>query len=271
MSRRSIAAFASWGFTCAIAAALASTVASAQIAPATAPATTPAATQAATQGADIPTDQSTPKSALRVLADAMEAGDEKAILGVLLAETPQETKMAQAMADLAAALAGLRKDAVAAFGAEGAKMLTGDMHEMAAAGLARLAAASEKIEGDKATVVVDGEAEPPVHLVRQDGKWRYPVAEMAKGIDPTQIDKGIEDAAAQAKLLREAAEEVRAGKYKTGEEVRQTLEQRVMQMVLARQKAATQPATEATPAPAPPPAPAPAPAPVPPPADRPAP
>jgi pyruvate dehydrogenase E2 component (dihydrolipoamide acetyltransferase) len=223
-----------------------------------APATAPAA--ATTQGADIPTDQSTPKSALRVLADGMEAGDKDKILGVLLAGSPQEQKMANAMAELAGAIAGLRKDAVAAFGAEGAKLLTGDTAATVAQGLARLGAATEKIEGDKATVTVGtGDAtEPPVTLVKQDGKWKYPVAEMAKGIDAAQIEKGIEDAAAQTKLLKDAAEEVRGGKYKTGEEVRQTLEQRVMQMVLARQKAATQPATQGAPA-GPQPAPAPAP------------
>lgn len=259
MSRRSIAIIAS----CAITWIVAANVATAQTAPpadATAPA--PAATApATTQAVDIPTDQSTPKSALRVLADAMEAGDREAILGVLLAQTPQETKMAQAMADLAAALAGLRKEAVAAFGDEGAKVLTGDMQALAAQGLARLAAASEKIDGDTATVVVEGDAEQPVNLVKQDGKWRYPVAEMAKGIDPAQIEKGVEDATAQTKLLREAAEEVRADKFETGEEVRQTLEQRVMQMVLARQKAATQPApaTQSAPSPVPPGEPKPAP------------
>jgi hypothetical protein len=158
------------------------------------------------------------------------------------------------MAELAGALAGLRKDAVTAFGAEGAKMLTGDMQALAAQGLARLEAANEKIDGDKATVIVEGDNEQPVNLIKHEGKWRFPVAEMSKGIDPAQIDKGIEDAGAQTKLIREAAEEVRAGKFKTGEEVRQALEQRVMQMVLARQKAATQPATQpagAAPAPAP--------------------
>jgi ABC-type amino acid transport substrate-binding protein len=162
------------------------------------------------------------------------------------------------MAELASAIAGLRKDAIAAFGAEGAKLLTGDTAATVAQGLARLGAATEKVEGDKATVTVGtGDlAEPPVNLVKQDGKWKYPVAEMAKGIDAAQIEKGIEDAAAQTKLLKDAADEVRAGKYKTGEEVRQTLEQRVMQMVLARQKAATQPATQGVPA-GPQPAPAP--------------
>jgi hypothetical protein len=190
----------------------------------------------------------------------MEAGDKEKILSVLLAGSPQEQKMANAMAELASAIAGLRKDAIAAYGAEGAKLLTGDTAATVAQGLARLGAATEKVEGDKATVTVGtGDlAEPPVNLVKQDGKWKYPVAEMAKGIDAAQIEKGIEDAAAQTKLLKDAADEVRAGKYKTGEEVRQTLEQRVMQMVLARQKAATQPATQGVPA-GPQPAPAPAP------------
>jgi hypothetical protein len=263
--RRSIAVFASLALTSAV--ATAQTPPPAPAAPAAPAATAPATTQAA---ANIPTDQSTPRSALRVLADSMEGGNQQGILGVLHAANPQEQKMAQAMAELAGAIAGLRKDAIAAFGPEGAKMLTGDVQAVAAQGLARLGAATEKIDGDKAIVVVGEGAteEPPVNLVKQDGKWKYPVSEMAKGIDAAQIDQGIADAAAQAKLLKEAADEVRGGKFKTGEEVRQTLEQRVMQMVLARQKAATQPTTApaaggaAAPAPAPGTSPAPAPAPV---------
>ena len=237
MSRRPTAVFASLALTCA------ATLATAQTAPPTgAP---PAATTPATSPAsNIPTDQSTPRSALRVLADAMAAGDPKAILGVFHATNPQEQKMAQAMVDVAASYATLQKDAVAAFGADNAKVLTGDTAAIQAQGLARLATATEKVDGDKATVVVgDGTQEPPVSLVKHDGKWKWPVSEMAKGIDPAQIEQGIADAAAQAKLYNEAAEEVRAGKYKTAVEVRQAMEQRVMQMALARHKAATQPTT----------------------------
>ena len=240
MPPRSLAVLSSIALACA------ATVATAQTAPppkgvpgappATAPATAPAV--------DIPTDQSTPKSALRVLADAMAAGDTKAILGVFYAANPQEQKMAQAMVDVAASYAGLQKDAVAAFGADNAKAITGDTAAIQAQGLARLSTATEKVDGDKATVVVgDGTEEPPVNLVKHDGKWKWPVSEMAKGIDAAQIEQGIADAAAQAKLYNEAAEEVRAGKFKTAGEVRQAMEQRVMQMALARHKAATQPAT----------------------------
>lgn len=229
MPRRPIAVLALLVLTCATAVAGAQT-------PTTAPATSPAS--------NIPTDQSTPRSALRVLADAMAAGDAQAILGVFHATNPQEQKMAQAMVDVAVAYAGLQKDAVAAFGADNAKALTGDAAAIQSQGLTKLASATEKVDGDKATVVVgDGTEEPPVSLVKHNGKWKWPVAEMAKGIDAAQVEQGIADANAQAKLYAEAAEEVRAGKYKTALEVRQAMEQRVMQMALARHKAATQPAS----------------------------
>ena len=240
MVRRSTAVFAVLALTSA------ATVVMAQTAPpAGAPSAAPAASAPATAPAvNIPTDQSTPRSALRVLADAMAVGDAKAILGVFYASSPQEQKMAQAMVDVAAAYAGLQKDAVAAFGADNAKVLTGDTAAIQAQGLARLATAAEKIEGDKATVIVgDGTEEPPVSLVKHEGKWKWPVSEMAKGIDAAQIEQGIADATAQAKLYAEAAEEVRGGKYKTAKEVREAMEQRVMQMALARHKAATQPTT----------------------------
>ena len=239
MSRRLTVVFASLALTCA------ATLATAQTAPPTgAPGAPPATAPTTSPAVNIPTDQSTPRSALRVLADAMAAGDPKAILGVFHATNPQEQKMAQAMVDVAASYATLQKDAVAAFGADNAKILTGDTAAIQAQGLARLATATEKVDGDKATVVVgDGTQEPPVSLVKHEGKWKWPVSEMAKGIDPAQIEQGIADAAAQAKLYNEAAEEVRAGKYKTAKEVRDAMEQRVMQMALARHKAATQPTT----------------------------
>jgi hypothetical protein len=240
MSRRSIAVLGSFALTCA------ATIAAAQNAPPPkgVPGAPPASAPATAPAVNIPTDQSTPKSALRVLADAMAAGDAKAILGVFYAANPQEQKMAQAMVDVATSYAGLQKDAVKAFGADNAKVITGDTAAIQAQGLARLGTATEKIDGDKATVIVgDGTEEPPVSLVKHEGKWKWPVSEMAKGIDAAQIEQGIADAATQAKLYNEAAEEVRAGKFKTAGEVRQAMEQRVMQMALARHKAATQPAT----------------------------
>jgi hypothetical protein len=241
MSRRSIVLISSLALTCAATIAAAQNAASPTAAPGAAPATTGPATAPASS---IPTDHSTPRSALRVLADAMAAGDAKAILGVFYASNPQEQKMAQAMVDVATSYAGLQKDAVAAFGTDSAKVITGDTAAIQAQGLARLASATEKVEGDKATVIVgDGTEEPPVSLVKHEGKWKWPVSEMAKGIDAAQIEQGIADAATQAKLYNEAAEEVRAGKFKTAGEVRQAMEQRVMQMALARHKAVTQPAT----------------------------
>jgi hypothetical protein len=216
-------------------------VARAQAQPAAAtaaPATKPTTAAAA---AAIPKDQSTPKGALRVLADSMEAGDAQRIRGVLHASNAAEQKMAEGMVDLATALAELKTNAIGAFGKQGAMPLTDDTEAMAAAGLERLVAATETVDpsGDRATVTLPDAGEAPAVVVKVEGQWRFPVAELARGSSEAEVKDGIELAAGQAKVMREVAAEVKQGKYKTADEVRQALDQRVMQFVTARQAAAT--------------------------------
>lgn len=177
-----------------------------------------------------------PKDALKRLAAAMRKGDAAEIRAVLYAADDTEAKMAAAMADYAAALAGLQKSAVAAFGEEGAKELTGDAPP--GEEVARIDAAALSVDGDDATVTFvpdkkdvkppagqqpKGEEEDPppppepVRLKKVDGHWRVPVAGLSKGAAPEEVKQRLADLAAQTKLIQEISTEVAAGKYKSAE------------------------------------------------------
>ncbi len=169
--------------------------------------------------------QSTPKGALRVLAAASEAGDPELIKGVLLFSTPMETRMAGAMADFASAMVKVRIAAKAEFGAEGAKALIGDPGVSAEDGRRRIDAARETIDGDTARVTEEGGH--TIVLTQVDGKWKIPMKEVAAGAPANEVQKNVELMEAEAKLVRQLALEITAKKYKTAEEARQELEQRL--------------------------------------------
>jgi hypothetical protein len=202
----------------------------------TAPATTAPATTAAVQ------DLSTPKSAVRSLAVAMQSGDKDALLNVLHANTPVEARLASVMAELAEAMAGLSQSAVTAFGEEGARPFTRETADSVEA-IERLDSATVTEQGDSAIVGADG-VDPGVTLVRVDGKWKFPVAALIAGVDEAAITQRLADVEAQVGLFTEAADEVKQGKYKTGEEVRQALDQRILQMVMQRPRPTSVPAKQ---------------------------
>ena len=63
-----------------------------------------------------PGDQSSPKAALKSFARSLEAGDKQAIMRLLVTDSPQDKKLADAASDLAEATAHLRDAAVKTFG-----------------------------------------------------------------------------------------------------------------------------------------------------------
>jgi hypothetical protein len=101
-----------------------------------------------------PTTQpaTTPKEALRQLNAAMRDGDRERIRTLMDARTTLEASMVDAMASMAEALAGLQRASTKAFGADGAKDVTGDDGSRWAEGLARIESADVKLSGDIATV-----------------------------------------------------------------------------------------------------------------------
>ena len=84
-------------------------------------------------------------------------------------------------------------------------------------------------------------------LARVNGAWKIPVAELSKDVEAADVERNVAALLDQAKLMRELAEEVAAGKYKTAAEARQALDRRIVQSALP----ATGPASASTTKPAP--------------------
>ena len=215
----------------------------------------------ATRPTTAPTTQPAgPKDVLKQLASAMRRGEAGEIRGVLYAANETEARMALATSEYAAALAGLQKAAVAAFGEHGAKELTGDAPP--GEEIARIDAATLSIDGDTATVtfVPDKSPEPvpaanaepdpappppePVVLKRVAGRWRVPVASLAKGAAPGEIEQRLADLSAQTGLIKEIAQEIAAGKYKTAEQAGEAWRLKVYALTPKPGAPTTQPATK---------------------------
>ena len=203
--------------------------------------TSTSAPNAATRPATtVAPDPSTPKGALKALAQALDVGDRKAVLDLLSAQSPIEQKIAAATADLAAAAAGLRQASAKAFGEEAARPLGVELGATPEA-LERIDAAKVQLDGDaRATVRTDNAEGPPMVLARVGGVWRVPVSELSKDVEPADVERNVAAMADQARLMRQLAAEVAAGKYKTAAEARQALDRRILQSALP-----TQPSTRA--------------------------
>lgn len=206
-------------------------------APADAVTTAPATTQA------VPVDQTTPRGALKVLASAMEAGDKEKILGVFHTTSPLEERMASAMAEMASAVAKLRKVTTEAYGEAGARELIGELPPPGESD--RLVdSATETITEKNATVQLGAES-PPAKLIQVDGQWKFPVSELAQGVPPEAISRDVEFNMGQAAAIDAIAEEIAQKKYSSAAEVRTALESKLRQLVEERRQPATLPATTA--------------------------
>ena len=214
--------------------ALVATDVTAQIRPSTGPATTQV----------VAADPSTPKGALKLLAQALDAGDRAKVLELLATDTEAERKWAQATAELAEATAALRRSASDAFGAEASRPLGVDRAATGDA-FARIDAATVTLTGDKASVRAASEDGPPLVLIRRDRTWRVPVSEFSKDVETADLDRATRALADETRLLRELAVEIAAAKYKTSTDARQALDRRIMQSAMPQLEPAG-PATGAT-------------------------
>ncbi len=178
-----------------------------------APTTTPTTTTAPTQPAPVP---STPKETLRSLNIALRDGDTATVQAIFLTRDESGARLIAAMADYSAALVGLHKAAESAYGPEGAKVVTGDINAQSADGLAALDKAEVKIDGDTALVKLAGATDPPVMLVRVDGRWKVPLSQLLDGADKSVELQRYRVLTMQAGLARKTAEEVSAGKFREG-------------------------------------------------------
>jgi hypothetical protein len=178
----------------------------------------------------IPDDLSTPRSALKVLAQALETGDQEQIREVIHAETEAEERMKEATVNMAQAIGQLRRSAVSQWGAEGARALIGDVEGAMEEGMQRLAQAEEVIDNDTAVVTAADESTPPVTLRRVDEKWRVPMSELHQGVAADNLDQPLREMETQAQVVRQFAAEIR--QYQSAEEAAQALRSRMMQAAM---------------------------------------
>jgi hypothetical protein len=189
------------------------------------------------------TDPSTPKGSLKSFALALDAGEKKGIRDLLLATNPQEEHLADATAELAESAAALRRAAITAFGEEKSRPL-GVASSGTKEALSRIDTATEKIDGDTVTLREAQSDGPPLKLVRKNGKWLMPVAELTKEVEAADLERNIADMVWQSKQMSELASEVAAGKFAGAVEARQALDRRIMERTLPPLKSATAPATK---------------------------
>jgi hypothetical protein len=160
-------------------------------------------------------DLSTPKSAAKSFATALEAGDAEAAK----AASTGDPKMVEGMAKAAASMKRLRDAAVAKYGDAG-KSIAGDdnFSDMAK----NIDAATEQITGDNATLTM--KTGDPLTLKKIGGEWKVDVAAMmgpAAGMGVALFDS-------MSKAAGEVADEIKSDKHKTAADASAALQQKMM-------------------------------------------
>ena len=177
-------------------------------------------------------DASTPRGALRLLNEAMRDGDVQTIKRLLLAANPSEQKMVDTQAQMAAALAELRRAALKAFGEDGAQTVTGA--DEPAKNLERIELAEITVNGNTATVTYRDQKEQPFVLKKVAGRWQVPVSELGKPVDQAALDQELADLAVQTELVRRITSEIEEGRFTTAEKARQIWRSRMIQAAASR-------------------------------------
>jgi len=137
--------------------------------------------------------------------------------------------MIDADAEMAAALARLRIAAVRAFGNQGADLVTGDSDASAVESAARIDSADVAVDGDVATVTYRDQKNSPWVLKKVQGRWRIPVSQLGKPMDPASLDQRLSDLALQRHVVDAMVEEIRQKKFATAEQAREAWRTRILQ------------------------------------------
>jgi hypothetical protein len=196
--------------------------------PSTGSTSAPATTSPAVPNAD----QTTPRGALRLLSEAMDAGEGAKMRQVLQGVSPDEQKMIDALVSYREAIAKFGKSAVTAFGAEDAKKLTGDTIARQSESLTALANLPEKVDGDHAVVGPDTEPQEQIHLERVNGQWKVLVGKLIGQVQPAEAKRVLDDMAARTRVFNDTSRELDDNRYKSPEEAGQALQMKMMRLTL---------------------------------------
>jgi hypothetical protein len=166
------------------------------------------ALSARAQTQPVTLDLSSPKAAAKSLVNAVEAGDGKAVRKIMLAEGPEQEKLADAFSDLIIAGHKLTEAARAKFGSAGDELGQGMITKD---DIASIESAKVEEKGDRATLTIPGQSKP-MSFQKKDGNWELVVMEFA-GAAPEAIVKQRALLAAVTHALDEAADEITSGRY----------------------------------------------------------
>jgi hypothetical protein len=180
-------------------------------------------------------DFSTPKNAFRTYTQSLASGDAKTLKQAVIADKKQEQLLANQLT-YTATEKRFREACIKAFPA--ARKDLPDPTEQTLAGIEK---SEVKIEGETATLTTRESLEP-VRLRRVEGKWKVDLSAM---YDDTAVDDVLLFRTALATVMEDMTVDIGKGKYKSFDEVRNTLEMRVkMRMALppAEESPTTKPA-----------------------------
>lgn len=89
--------------------------------------------------------------------------------------------------------------------------------------------------------------ESSIEFVRVNGKWKLPIASLVGSVDPATAQSVKNTTKAQLEIIEAVTADVKSGKLKDEEQVRQELLRRFTEKLAAATRSATQPASPATP------------------------
>jgi hypothetical protein len=175
------------------------------------------------QAAPAASDPSTPKGALRVFYEALEAGDAAAVRASLHATSDAERQLADAYAAQLTAAKALGDAARAKFAAAGDTLSRG---LPARDEIAAVDAAQVKIEGTRATVRLPGRAKP-LTMTQADGRWRLSVADYAGAATPDALASQAAVLNDMAGVFESVAADIAGDKFATAPDAQRALQKKL--------------------------------------------
>jgi hypothetical protein len=174
-----------------------------------------------------PFDPSTPRGALKACDQSLPAGGLAAARQLYYWTDRKHRPAVDAMAKSDLAAARLGKLVREKFGAQAAEDALHAMRQFTAADID---AATETIDGDKASVAWPDDREP-LEMVKIDGKWKVSVAAMLADADADAIKEVIDTNNQLVKELDLTAKELAAGEYANAVLLERAIKQRVFRIM----------------------------------------
>ena len=174
-----------------------------------------------------PADPSTPRGALKACDKALPAGGLRAARDLYQALSAKERRAANAMARSDLAASKLGKLVREKFGDKAAEDA---LHAMRQFTSADIDAASEMIDGDKASVEWPDDREP-LEMVKVDGKWKVSIAAMLTDADDGAVKEVIDTNEQLVKELDLTASELQAGEFANAYLLERAIRQRMFRLM----------------------------------------